>query len=87
MTHHIGIFDVAISGAAILTVLLLSVVLERAGLAQPLALAIALPCSLLVLYPAIRRWMRAAIPFHKWAMTTVFIALAGLLLELVVGRL
>jgi len=84
MTYRFGVFDLVISGAAVLTVVLLAAVLQRAGLAQPFALAIAVPCSLLVLYPAMRRWSRSELPFQKWALVALLVALAGLLLDLVV---
>ncbi len=87
MTHRFGLFDIAISGAAVLTVVLLAAVLQRAGLAQPFALAIAIPCSLLVLYPATRRWWRSELPFLKWAGVVLLITLAGLLVNLIVASL
>jgi hypothetical protein len=82
MTYRLGLFDVMISGAAVLTVLILAIVLQRGGLAQPFALAIGVPCSLLVLYPAIRRRSRGRLKFYKWAIVAVLVGLFGMLFDL-----
>jgi len=87
MAHRFGLFELAIGAAALMAILLLSVVLQRAGLAQPFALAIAIPCSLLVLYPVMRRWSDTELPFSKWAIVALLVALVGLVLDLVVVRL
>ncbi len=87
MRSRFGLFDLMVCVAAALTGLLVSAVLQSAGLAQPYALAIALPCSFLVLYPAVRRWSRGKLRFYKWAIVGLLVGLFGLLLDLVAVRL
>jgi 4-hydroxybenzoate polyprenyltransferase len=87
MTNEFGLLDVAIGGAAALTVLVIAVVLQRAGLSQPFALAIAVPCGLLAFYPVMRRRSRRELPFYKWGIVALAVALAGLLLDLLVVHL
>lgn len=87
MRSRFGPFDLMVCVAAVLTGLLLAVVLQRAGLAQPFAIAIALPCSLLVFYPAIRRWSGGELRFYKWATVAVLVGLFELIFDRVLAHL
>jgi putative flippase GtrA len=86
-TYRFGALDLLIGGAAIIVILAISVLLQRAGVAQPFAIAAAMAGGLLTLYPAMRRWSRAELPFYKWGLVTATIVLVGLSLHLLLLRI
>jgi len=85
--YRFGIFDVLVGGGAMIVIVVISMLLQRAGVSQPVAMAPAMAAGLLVLYPAMRRWNRADIPLYKWALVVAVIVAISLALHLLLLRI
>ena len=74
-------------GATSVLILLVTIALQRAGMAQPWAMAVAVGASLLAVYPFMLRRQRANVTMGQWALAVIAIVAVSLFLHLVLIRL